>query len=87
MQAACAPEDQKIYYYLYNHLGSVAVVIFGDGVGKTQYGADEVEQRKVYTPFGRECWKLRNDVSLYDPDFGFTREAYPNGYGLRNCSI
>ena len=76
MQAACAPQDQKIYYYLYNHLGSVAVVIFGDGAGRAATGPDEVEQRKVYTPFGRETWKMRNDVSLYDPDFGFTGQRF-----------
>ena len=71
------------YYGLYNHLGSVAVVIYGDSDdddARQSVGPNEIEQRTVYTPFGHKYWELRDATTnpdvFFDPEFGFTGQRF-----------
>ena len=80
VQAQVVLTNQKVHYYLYNHLGSVAVMLCGDGVGPySRAGASEweVEQRYVYTPFGKEDHRMRECTDiLFQPIHGFTGQIY-----------
>ncbi|MBU1018069.1 hypothetical protein KKA33_03505 [Patescibacteria group bacterium] len=67
--AAGVQEEEKVYYYLQDHLGGVDVVTDENG---------DVVQRKDYLPFGSE----RLAMGSSDEDYGFTGKELDEETGL-----
>ena len=63
--------EEKIYYYLQDHLGGVDVVLDENG---------DVIERKDYLPFGNERLKVENGNA--DEDYGFTGKELDEETGL-----